>query len=212
MLALLRVVFGLAFVYEMVEGAKSAPGAGEAGDVTVGAYMVVCVGLAILNALVWAPYLGAKVSGPLTGVITESTYVQRANWVLDLLRWCDARRFRRTTVALSFWEAVRHPNLPTPFVIGFRNARPDSWFEKVFAREVFRFNHTQNCVQAYLALKRHGIDPRPHANQEVNIILLSLSRPPRPEAGIVPVAAAAKAAPLQRNPRIQLFKRAESPH
>ena len=73
--------------------------------------------------------------------------------------------------------------MPSAFVIGLKNARPGSWLEKVFAREVFRFHNTQHCIQAYLALKRHGIDPRPHPNQEINVALLSLDRPDRPEAG-----------------------------
>lgn len=206
MLVLLRIVFGTALLYEMMEGAKSAPGTGEAGDLTGAAYLAVCLVLGILNALVWAPYLGIKVAGPLTGVFTGGEYVERTNWVMRLVRRCDARRWRRLTVALSFWEAVRHPSSPAPYVTGFRNARPGSWLEKVFAREVFRFNNTQNCVEAYLALKRHGLDPRPHRSQEVNIVLLSLERPPRREAEIVPVPSAAPPPPLQRNPRIRLFK------
>ncbi len=207
MLILLRILFGAALIYELIEGAKAAPGgAAEPGDLTGAFYLVVCVGLGILNALVWAPYFGSVVSGPLTGMITKSTYVERTNWVMRLVRALEARGWRRATVALCFLEGVRHPSSPTPFVIGLRNAKTGSWFEKVYAREVFRFNNTQNCVQAFLVLKRHGIDPRPHPNQEVNIVLLSLERPPRPEAEIVAVPPAPEPAPLKRNPQIRLFK------
>lgn len=205
MLVLLRIVFGLALLHELVEGARRAPDTGEAGDLTGAAYLAVCVVLGILNALVWAPYLGAKVAGPLTGMFTGGEYVERTNWVMRLVRRCDARGWRRLTVALSFWEAVRHPSAPAPYVTGFNNARPGSWLEKVFAREVFRFNNTQNCVEAYLALKRHGITPRPHPSQEVNMVLLSLERPPRPEAEKVSVPSAPPPPALQRNPRIRLF-------
>ena len=90
--------------------------------------------------------------------------------------------------------------------MGMKNARPGSWFEKVFAREVFRFHNTQNCVQAYLALRRRGIDPRPHPNQEINIVLLSLERPQRPEAETIAVTPAVHPPPLKRNPNIRLFK------
>lgn len=210
MLVVLRVIFGFALVYAMVEGARRAPGTDVAGDLTPAAYLAVCGVLAFLNALVWAPYLGAKVSGPLTGMITGSDYVERTNWVLRLIRWFEARRFRGMTVAFCFWEAVRHPSSPAPYVTGLKHARPGSWFEKVFAREVFKFTNTQNCVQAYMALKRHGIDPRPHASQEVNIVLLAVERPPKEEAGVVAVPAASKAAPPQRNARIQLFKRPDA--
>jgi hypothetical protein len=211
MLVLLRILFGAALLYELIQGARIAPSTiPVAGDVTGAFYLAVCIGLGILNAVVWAPYIGSAVSGPLTGVITESTYVERVNWILRCARWLENRAWRRTAVWICFWEAVRHPSSPAPFVMGFRNARPGSWFEKVFAREVFRLNNIQNCVQAYLALKRHGIDPRPHPTQEINIVLLSLERQPRPEAAKVRVPPAAKPAALQRNPRIRLFKRAET--
>jgi hypothetical protein len=211
MLVILRVLFGAALVYELIEGAKAAPATiPVAGDVTPAFYLMVCVGLGILNAIVWAPYLGSIVSTPLTGMISGSDYVDRTNWVVRLLHWLENRHRRRATVAIAFWEAVRHPKAPTAFVIGLRNARRGSWFEKIFAREVFRFNNTQNCVQAYLALKRHGIDPRPHPSQEVNIMLLSLERPPRTEPEIVAVPTAPKAAPLKRNPQIRLFRHAPS--
>jgi hypothetical protein len=210
MLVLLRILFGAALLYEMAEGAKVAPSTvGQAGDMTGAFYVAVCVGLGILNALVWAPYLGATLSRPLTGVISESTYVERINWVLRLAHWLENRRWRRATLAICFWEAVRHPSAPAAFVMGFRNARPGSWLEKVFAREVFRLSNVQNCVQAYLALKRHGIDPRPHSSQEVNIVLLSLERPPRAEASVMAVPAAARPTAIPRNPRIRLFNRAE---
>src|ERR1043165_5476518 len=110
MLVLLRVIFGAAFVYEIVQGARSAPGTSEAGDLTGAFYLAVCVGLAILNALVWAPYLGAKVSGPLTHTITESTYIERVNWVSRILRWLDARQYRQAALFFAFWEGVRHPS------------------------------------------------------------------------------------------------------
>jgi hypothetical protein len=206
MLIALRILFGGALLFEMVQGAREAPHTNQAGDLTGAFYMVVCVGLAILNAVVWAPYLGEKISAPLTGMITKSTYVERINWVLRLIRRLEARRWRRLVVALCFLEGVRHPKAPAAFVLGFKNARPGSWFEKVFAREVYHFNNTQHCVQAYQALKRHGLDPGPHPNQEVNILLVSLDRPPRPEAEIVPVPPAPKPAPLKRDARIRLFR------
>src|ERR1051326_4561421 len=102
--AILRIVFGVALLYEMVQGARSAPGTGEAGDLTGAFYLAVCVGLAILNAFVWAPFLGAKVSGPLTGMITESNFRERTNWVLRLLHWFEGKGWRRAAVCFSFWE------------------------------------------------------------------------------------------------------------
>ena len=73
---------------------------------------------------------------------------------------------------------------------------------------MFRFSNTQNCVQAYLVLKRHGIDPRPHPAQEVNVMLMSMERPPRPEPAVLDVPPAPEPEPLKRNVSTRLFKTA----
>src|SRR5512133_3155856 len=120
MLVLLRIVFGAALVYELIQGAAAAPNANDAGDLTGAFYLAICVGLGILNATVWAPYLGAKVSGPLTAMITESTYLEATNWVLRLIRWLEARGHRRLLICFCFLECVRHPSAPAAFVVGLR--------------------------------------------------------------------------------------------
>jgi len=132
--------------------------------------------------------------------------VERPNYFLRLIRWLDNRGARSLTRWFCFIEGVRHPSQPSQFIIGLNNARPGSWLEKVYAREVFRFNHVQNCIQAYHTLRRHGIDPRPHGNPEVNIVLMSLEREvrPAPEALVLPKAENL-AHPL-RNPGIKLFE------
>ena len=131
MLVLLRILFGAALVYELMQGAAAAPNANDAGDLTGAFYLAVCVGLGLLNAVVWAPYLGAKVSGPLTGIITESTYVERTNCVLRLIRWLEARGYRRALVCCCFLECVRHPaarwkeRRTSGCAVGVRTNRPD---------------------------------------------------------------------------------------
>jgi hypothetical protein len=75
----------------------------------------------------------------------------------------------------------------------------------VFALEVFRFDNFQHCMLAFQVLERHGIDPRPHQNPEVNIILASLDRPVRPEAEVLPIPEAPPPPPLKRDRRIKLF-------
>jgi hypothetical protein len=206
MLIILRIIFGAALVHELVQAGRSVPSSHIAGDTTGAAYLVVCVILALLNAIVWAPYLGEKISSPLTGTITKSTYVERRNPVLRLIRWLDARDYRLPTVLLCFLEGVRHPKLPAAFVIGFKRARTGSWLEKIFAREVFRFSNTQHCIEAYLALKRHGIDPRPHHVQEVNVALLSVEREARLDPEDIPLPRDKEQPPLKRNPGIKLFR------
>ena len=165
----------------------------------------------MLNAMVWAPYFGSKLSGPITGTITKSTYVERFNYLLRLIRWLDARGFRVATRWLCFVEGVRHPSQPTQFGIGLINARPGSWLEKVFALEVFRFHNIQNCVQAYRVLRQHGIDPRPHVNHEVNIVLMSLEREVRPDPEVLALPKAENPARPLRNAQIKLFDGAPNP-
>jgi hypothetical protein len=71
---------------------------------------------------------------------------------------------------------VRHPWRPAPFVIGMKNARPGSWLEHVYAREVYRFTNVDNCVRAYQVLRRHGRTPGPHARDEVNRLTAALEK------------------------------------
>jgi hypothetical protein len=105
---------------------------------------------------------------------------------------------------LCFIEGVRAPWLPTAFNLGLKHAKPGSWFEKVYAREVFKFNNAENCMRAFKALKGQGIDPRPHHNPDVNTVLLSLERGPAPEPEVLAVPPAPPPPQLQRDPRIRI--------
>jgi len=161
--------------------------------------------LAIANAVVWAPYFGDALSEPLTGVMVRSTYVERKNYLLRLIHWLENRGHRRSTLFFCFLEGVHHPMRPTAFVIGLKNARPGSWLEKVYALELFKFDNAQHCMMAYQALRRRGIDPRPHHNPEVNMVLLTVDREVRPAPEPIPVPAAAPPPPPKRDRRIRLF-------
>jgi hypothetical protein len=125
---------------------------------------------------------------------------------MRLIRGCERRRWRRCVVALCFLEGVRHPRLPAQFIIGMHHARPGSWLEKVFAREVYKFSNVANAARAREILRlRHDDDPGPHRRIEVNLALLSDERAPRPDPEIVAVPAASPPPPLARNERIRLF-------
>jgi hypothetical protein len=206
MLAILRIIFGAALVYMMRQVHENARLHPETGDLANAGYLALCVVLAVANAVVWAPFLGAKVSGPVTDLMTTGTHIDEKNHVLRLIRWFNNRGYRRVTLCLCFFEGIRRPWMPTAFVIGLQNSKSGTWFEKVYAREVFRFNNSQNCVLAYEALKRHGIKPGPHPNPEIDLALLALQKPIRPEFPPVPLPAAPLATPLPRNKRIRLFE------
>ena len=207
-LVALRMVLGVALAYGFSKVWQNEQNAPQTGDLANAFYLAVCVILAIVNAIVWAPFFADSVSGPLTGVMTQSTYVDRANVLLQFVHWLERRGLRRLTAWFCFLEGIHHPDRPAAFLIGLSNARRGSRLEKVFARELFGFDNAQNCLLAYKVLRRHHVDPRPHHNPEVNMLLMSLEREDRPNTGPVPIPPAPTPAPLKRDRRIRIFEMA----
>ncbi|MBI3415132.1 MAG: hypothetical protein HY043_07400 [Verrucomicrobia bacterium] len=210
MLILLRIALAAALGYVMMQVRENASLHPQTGDIANAGLLAFAVVLGIANAAAWAPYIGAKVAGPLTEPMLTGTYVDEKNRWLQLIRWFERHHLRRLTLVMCFLEGVRRPWMPTAFVIGFSHAKPGSWFEKIFAREVYRFNNTQNSLAAFQALKRHGERPPAHPNPEVDLAILAIERPPRPAATVLPVPPSEPAPPLERNARIQLFSGAAS--
>lgn len=203
MLVILRIVFGLALAWSVVQ--VRGVGTVSSGNLTPALWLAVCLVLGILNALVWAPFVGGRLADPLTTGFTQGTYVPRRQLLLRFARWAEARRHRQAALVGAFLEGINRPDMPEAFVIGLRNATPGSWLEKVFAREVFRFDHTKRCIWAYEILRRHGVDPGLHARPEVNLVLRSIERPAVPEPERLAVPGAAPQMPVARDQRIVLF-------
>jgi hypothetical protein len=174
------------------------------GDLTNAFDLSICVILSIAAAVTWAPLLGEKLSGPITGTITDGSFSDKKDWLIGALRYFENRGRRRIVLALAFMEGVRRPWLPMGFVMGLRNAREGSWLEKVFAREVFKFDNSQHCLNAFRILTRRGIDPRPHKNPQINLVLMSLDKQAAPEREPVVIPAADPPPDLQRDHRIKL--------
>jgi hypothetical protein len=205
MWSLLRIVSMGGFLFALYKALQEQPSP-HAGDLTPAFYMGLCVILAIIAAVSWAPYIGDKLSDPLTGAYSKQSHlVDPKNRLLKLIRWLDAKHYRRWTVLFCFLEGIRKPSAPSHFIIGLHNATPGSWLEKVYAREVFKFDNAQNCVVAYKILKEHGIDPRPHRNPEVNILLLSLEKSVQPTPAPLDLQKAPPPPEIKRNQRIELF-------
>lgn len=181
MLPILRILFTGGFLYTIYLGRQNALHDPMQGDLMNAFYLAIAVILGIGCGCVWAPFFGEKLSNPITGAVTESTYVERKNYVLRFIHWFESRGFRKLTVFLCFIEGVRRPWLPTAFVIGMRHSRPGSWLEKVFAMEVYKFDNTQNCVKARAVLEGHGVDPGAHFNPEVNLTIMSLRKSACPD-------------------------------
>jgi hypothetical protein len=205
MLILLRIIFTGAFIYCIAQARENARTNLAAGDLNSAFWVGAGVFAAIASAIVWAPYLGAKVADPLTGGMVQTPPAERRNFIMWLVRWLDKREKHPALIRwLCFIEGVRAPWLPTGFAIGLDYAKPGSWLEKVYAREVFRFNNAENCLKAFHALTRHGIDPRPHPNPDVNLVLLSLERSAAAEPDKLEVPTAPPPPPLSRDKRIRI--------
>jgi hypothetical protein len=210
MLSLFRMLLTGALLYGLMQAAKNAAENPQTGDLMNAFWLAYCVIVGIFAALAWAPLIGSRIADPATGILTNSTYVERPNWLMKCVRRLEGRRCRRLVRWLCFVEGVRHPWLPAQFITGLNHARPGSWLELAFAREVYRFNHIQNCMQAFGVLRRRGLMPRPHANTEINLVLMSLEKAAKPEAPILSVPTSTPP-PLKRNPRIKLFENGPPP-
>ncbi len=206
MLILLRILITGALIY--VFGLMRDEGINNhiAGDLTQAYYMGIVLVLSILMAAVWAPYLGERIADPITGELTCGSYGNYQRRLPRLIRWFDRHRWRRLTLFCCILEGLDSPDLPMPFLTGLRNTSPGSWWEKVFAREVFRFDNIQNCLEAADILKeRHQIEVEDHDRASVNVALRKRDRVTRPPRPPVPVPAAPQAKKPKRNHRIRLF-------
>lgn len=205
MLVLFRVFFTCLFLWLLARAGREAS-ANLNDDVNNAGLFALAVVVGIAAGATWAPVLGRAVAGPMTGLMTDGTVSEDRTWLIRFARRCEARGSCRMAVLAAFAEGVRHPNLPAAFVVGMNNARPGSWLERAFAREVWKFNHVANCVKAHEILRtRHNEDPGTHEQAEVNLSLMSHLKEPLPELEPLAVPAAPPAPLPKRNARIRLF-------
>jgi hypothetical protein len=201
---LLRIILGTLMYVAFKEARQNAAVNPMSGDVSNAFWVAVTVILALANGIVWAPYLANKVADPLTGGTIEGEFKEDKRLLLKAAKWCQMRERRRLARWLCFLEATRRPWLPAAYMVGLENAEAGSWLEKVYATEVFKFNNAQNCLKAFEVLKRHGIDPRPHANPGVNMVLISQEREIKPTPEKMEVPAAPPPPELKRDERIKI--------
>ena len=205
MLLILRILFTAVFFYCVIEARDNARTNLVSGDMEAAFWVGTGVIVAILCAIVWAPFFGEKVADPISGGLVNSDPIDRKNRLMQLVRWLATKERAPGLIRiLCFIEGVRRPWLPTAFNIGLSHSKPGSWMEKIYARELFRFNNVENCIRAFTALQRHDIDPRPHPNPDVNTVLMSLERGAAPEPEAMHVAPAPPPPTLKRNTRIQI--------
>ena len=210
MLSFFRIILTGALIYGLTQAAKNAGTNPHGGDMANAFWVAFCVITGLLASLTWAPLIGDRMVEPVSGGLRDTVILDRPRRLMRLIRWFEARRFRRFARWLCFIEGVRRPWLPGAFVTGMNNARPGSWLEFVYAREVFRFNNLENCVKAHEIMRRRGVSPPPHANADVQFYLTSLEVAARPGAPAVSVPPASDP-PLRRNPRIRLHDDNDAP-
>ncbi len=167
--SLAALFFGLYQVSQSADGSR-------AGDLDAAFWLACCLVLGLVAAVLWAPALADRILEPPGTSTTEARMVDPPGRLMALIRRQDARGSRRLVRWLCFVEGVRHPWRPGPFVIGLRNAKPGSWLELAFAKEVYRFTNVENCVRAYEVLRRHGRRPAPHPRDAVNEAVAALPR------------------------------------
>lgn len=206
MLAILRVLFGFALFAVFGKAVEVAGPTAQTEGTTDAGYLALAVIIGIANAVVWAPWVGRWMADPLTGAFTAGHPADFTNSTLQLAHKLALRRWRRSALFFAFLEGVRHPDLPGAFVLGMGQARSGSWLEKVFAKEVWRFENAENCLRAWKILQRHGVEPDMHRKPEVHLLILAQRRevPPTPE--VLVVRPAAPAPKPVRNPGIRIFE------
>lgn len=200
----LRVLFAVLMHLAFKEARMNAQVDPMYGDLTNAFWVAVVVMLGIANGIVWAPYFANKISDPLTGGTIDAEFKEEKGLILKAARWCQMRRRHALARGLCFLEAVRRPWLPAAYAMGLENCHPGSWLEKIYATEVFKFNNAQNCLKAYEALKRHGIDPRPHAHPGINLVLISQDREVKEAPSALAVPEAPPPPPIKRDERIKI--------
>jgi hypothetical protein len=205
-LNLLRIPITLAFAYTFYRALTGGTQLGNASIVALAAFGLLG---SIFMALLWAPVVGEKVSGPVTGMLVEETSMAaQPKLLVQWISMLQRRGYHRLALGLIFIEGLRAPNLPHPALLGLGSAKPGSFLERCFAREVYRYNNIQNCLYAYSILKeRHGKIPPPHPQPEVNLAILSLTRERPPEPNKIPLKASGPTPKPPRNRRIRLFSR-----
>ena len=205
MLIFVRIPLTLLYGYLVYKATVS--DTAYSGSQMIGLVLFVLLGAILMGAL-WAPVIGAKLSDPITGAITQETSLPPdPNRLVGRIRRLQNRGHHRLALLAIFIEGMRHPDLPQAAVLGLRSVRPGSLLEKWFAKEVYRFNNIQNCLHAYLILKeRHGFILPLHRQPEVNLAIVGLDRQPPPEPAKLQLKPSESPPLPARNPSIKLFE------
>jgi len=198
-LVLVRIPLTLLFAFSLSKAVRLFPEL-SGGDI----FFFLCYALAgaVLLAVLWAPVIGQKLSDRFPSTVNfEISLPPVADYLVQMIRRLQGSGWNRVAILLVFIEGVRHPNLPHPALLGLLSARPGSFLERCFAREVLKFSNIQNCLYAYKVLtERHGIIPSLHQHPELDLAIPSLNRECSPEPARCELKPAPQLLAAERNP------------
>ncbi len=210
MLTLLRILFTGAWIFLFLLARQNAIDHPNSGDLMNAFYLAAILAVGLAVGAVWTPYFADVLCGPLLGTISEIPQLNDDSRLRRLTNWALRHRHRRLVLFLCCVDGLFHPDLPRPFLTGMHEAKPGSRLERIFAREVFRFENAVNCAEAEKVLDRHGIKPGRHWSVSINYLLTQRKMVLRPPADVIALPRHNKQVPVPRNPKIKLFRRAGS--
>jgi hypothetical protein len=211
MVVLLRIVFTGGFILLLARMHQESKTSLDA-DLAAAANLALAIIVGIVAACTWAPVLGARLASPVTDVLTDGTVTRYRPGLMRWIHWAEVRGKRRLTLFLCFLEGIISPDLPGHFIVGMNHAKPGSWLEKVFAREVYGFSNLRQCLRAYDILRlRHDTDPGPHRSAEVDLALFSQGHEVRPETPPLELPTQPPPPKPLKNQRIKLFPTIKTP-
>lgn len=209
MINLLRIVVSGFWLYLIAKAAENARVDLPGGDLTNAYYLAGVLIVGLLMGALWTPYIAEGLCGNLTNTFTEGAVELPERPLRRFRERAQKKGNRRTLVFACVLEAIFHPNLPSGYLIGMRNAKRGSWLEKMFAREVYRFDNQQNCVEAKEVLQRHGLGVGRHWSEEINLGILAGRKRNRPAPPTLSLPQVSHTLNSRRNPKIQLFRGAD---
>lgn len=208
MLTFLRTLFTGAWIFLFLQARQNAIDHPQSGDLLNAFYLAAILAVGLAVGAVWTPYFADVICGPLMGTLTDIPQLDENSRLRRLTNWAFRHRHHRLGLFLCAMDGLFHPDSPRPFLTGMQQAKPGSRLERIFAREVFRFENAANCAEAAKVLERHCVKPGRHWSVSVNHLLTQRKMAIRPPPEVIGLPRRNTVVPVARNPKIKLFRRA----
>ncbi len=178
----------------------------------IGFSMAVLLVLALLNAIVWAPYIGAKIADPIAGMFTRSSFSWHRSKIYKHILRLEHKKKYKTAAWTAYFYGLMRPNEPEVFYSGMQNSVPSSYLQKYFAEKVYQFLNARRCLEAYTILKSLGWEPVRHREQSINRLIMVHFSQKRERPSKLELLSAPPLSTLARNVNITLPKKITEGH